>query len=387
MTGMKPKICVLTGTRAEYGLLLPVMRLLTADPGFTLQVVATAAHLSPEFGETWRVIEQDGFPLDAKVEMLLSSDTGIGTAKSVGLGISGLADALDRLSPDLLLVVGDRFEILAAAQAALFLRIPVGHIAGGDVTEGAMDESMRHAITKLAHLHFVTNEVAARRVRRMGESPDRVFVTGSPGVDTILSLELMDRTALEQDLGFTFRPKNLLITFHPETLAGRPAIAQFQELLDALDELGPDMGLLFTRPNADTEGRALNRVLDEYAASRPNAQAYTSLGQLRYLSLMAQVDAVVGNSSSGLYETPTLKKPTVNIGDRQKGRVRAASIIDCAAERAAILEALAKALALDCSTVVNPYGQGQASEKILAALKGIGDFKALVRKPFYDREG
>ena len=384
---MKRRICVLTGTRAEYGLLLPVMRLLAADPGFELQVLATAAHLSPEFGETWRVIEGDGFLIDAKVEMLLSSDTGVGTAKSVALGLAGMADALDRLRPDLILVVGDRFEILAAAQAALFLRIPVGHIAGGDVTEGAMDESMRHAITKLAHLHFATNATAAARLTRMGERPERVFLTGSPGVDTMLSLTLLDRAALEQDLDFAFRTKNLLLTFHPETLAGVPATGQFQELLDALDGLGPEVGLLFTRPNADTEGRALNAMLDRFVATRPNARAYTSLGQLRYTSLMAQVDAVVGNSSSGLYETPTLKKPTVNIGDRQKGRERAASIIDCEASAAAIRAAIERALALDCSGVVNPYGDGRAAGKILDALKGIGDFQALVRKPFYDREG
>lgn len=379
---MPRRICVVTGTRADYGLLYWVMKEVQHDPDLELQVIATGMHLSPEFGLTSRVIAEDGFTIDEKVEMLLSSDTPVGIAKSIGLGVIGFADALVRLKPDILLLLGDRFEILAAAQAALVARIPIAHIAGGDVTEGAFDEAIRHSITKMAHLHFVTNEVSARRVRQLGERADSVFTVGSPGLDHIGRLTLLGREELEESLGFRFLAKNLLVTFHPETLEQCGPSRHFRELLSALDEIGPEVGLFFTMPNADPQSREIMWMIDDFAATHPNAGAFTSLGQLRYLSAIVQVDAVVGNSSSGLYEAPSFRKPTVNIGDRQKGRLRASSVIDCAPEASAIRAAIARAFAMDCSEVVNPYGDGTSSRRIVSVLKETPDFPALLKKQF-----
>ncbi|OGW33618.1 MAG: UDP-N-acetyl-D-glucosamine 2-epimerase, UDP-hydrolysing [Nitrospirae bacterium GWC2_56_14] len=381
------KICIATGTRAEYGLLSVLMKSIQQDPGLTLQVIATGMHLSPEFGLTYREIEHDGFTIDARVEMLLSSDTAVGIAKSIGLGVVGFADALDHLRPDLLVLLGDRFEIFAAAQAALVARIPVAHIAGGDTTEGAFDESIRHSITKMAHLHFVTNGDSARRVRQLGENPDHIHTVGNPGIDRILQLKLHDRTELEHALGFTFRKKNLLITFHPATLDAASPETQFQELLTALDRLGSEIGLIFTKPNADTGGRKLMQMIDAYVADHPHAAAFTSLGQLRYFSAIAQVDAVVGNSSSGLYEVPSFKKPTVNIGDRQKGRLQASSVINCRPEAADIERAIREAYHRDCSAAVNPYGDGNSSSRIFAVLKQFPDLQALLKKHFHGSGG
>lgn len=383
----KRKICIVTGSRAEYGLLYWLMKEIQADPALQLQIIATGMHLSPEFGLTYKVIEEDGFAIDAKVEMLLSSDTPTGVAKSIGLGTIGFADALERLKPDILVVLGDRFEILAASQAALVARIPVAHIAGGDTTEGAFDEAIRHSITKMSHLHFVTNEDAARRVRQLGENPDYVFNVGSPGLDNIARLKLLDRQELERSLDFSFQKKNLLVTFHPATLETQSAEMQFKELLAALDGLGPDVGVIFTKPNADTDGRVIIRLMDDYVATRPNARAYVSLGQLRYLSAMSQADAVVGNSSSGLYEAPSFGKPTVNIGDRQKGRLQAASVINCAPLSGEIGKAIVQALAMDCSATVNPYGDGNSSARIKDALKKIAAPSTLLKKHFFDQAG
>lgn len=378
------KICVVTGTRAEYGLLYWLMKGIQADDELALQIVVTGMHLSPEFGLTYKVIESDGFAIDAKVEMLLSSDTPIGITKSIGLGVIGFADAIDRLKPDILVLLGDRYEILAAAQAALIARIPVAHIAGGDVTEGAFDESIRHSISKMSHLHFVTNAQSAARVRQLGENPSHVYPVGNPGLDHLRRMVFLSRKQLEQNLDFSFREHNLLITFHPSTLDNESASLQFQELLQALDQLGEDFGLFFTYPNADPQGRELIVLLDEYVLVRKNAKAFASLGQQRYLSLMAQVDAVVGNSSSGLYETPSFKIPTINIGDRQKGRLRAASILDCEAKCESILDTVHKAMKMDCSQVVNPYGDGNSSEQILAALKSCENYQRLLQKKFFE---
>lgn len=377
------KVCVVTGSRAEYGLLYFVMKGIAEDDALELQVVATGMHLSPEFGLTYRVIEEDGFKIDAKVEMLLSSDSPVGIAKSIGLGVIGFAEVLDRLRPDLLLVLGDRFEILAAVQAALVMRMPVAHIAGGDTTEGAFDEAIRHSITKMSHLHFVTNEQAAARVRQLGEDPGHIFNVGSPGLDQIKRLTLLERDELARSLEFRFRPRNILVTFHPVTLETQSAESQFRELLTALESLGEEVGIIITKPNADTDGRVLIRMIDEFAASHPNAKGYTSLGQLRYLSVIAQVDAVVGNSSSGLYEVPSFRKPTVNIGDRQKGRLQAASVIDCAPKAADIASAISAAFQLDCSRAVNPYGDGESSPRIVEKLRECRDLGSLLKKHFH----
>jgi GDP/UDP-N,N'-diacetylbacillosamine 2-epimerase (hydrolysing) len=379
-------ICVVTGTRAEYGLLRWLMEGIRQSPKLSLQVIATGAHLSPEFGLTYRNIEADGFVIDRKVEMLLSSDTSSGVAKSMGLAMIGFADAFAELRPDLVVVLGDRYEIFSAAAAATIARIPVAHLHGGETTEGAFDEAMRHSITKMAHLHFVAAQAYRRRVIQLGEDPSRVFLVGGLGIDNMLKLDLLDRAALEVALDFKLGPKNLLVTFHPATLEQGAAAGQMDELLAALDTL-QDTHLIFTMPNADTEGRALSRQLEAYAAGRPKAKVYASLGQLRYLSAIAHVDAVVGNSSSGLAEVPSFRKATVNIGDRQKGRLKAKSVIDCAADRESIKAALAEAYSADfqagLSRVLSPYGDGGASQKILQILEN-HDFSDSLKKTFHD---
>jgi UDP-hydrolysing UDP-N-acetyl-D-glucosamine 2-epimerase len=384
---MKRKICAVTGTRAEYGLLVPLLEAIRREPEFQLQLVATGAHLSPEFGLTYREIERDGFPIDRKVEMLLSSDTPVGIAKSIGLAVIGFAEAFDQLQPDLVVLLGDRYELLAAAQAALVARVPVAHIGGGDTTEGAFDEAIRHCITKMAHLHFVTNTDAARRVEQLGEDPANIHNVGSLGIDRILGLPCLSRAELEQTLGLSFHARNLLITFHPATLDLEPAEKQFQELLSALDALGKEFGLIFTMPNADPQSRELILLMREFAQDHPNAAVFPSLGQSRYFSLVRQMDAVVGNSSSGLYEVPSFRKPTVNIGDRQKGRPAASSVLSCAPKREEIREAIRSAMSLDCSAAENPYGTGNTAEKIREILKAIPDYRTFLRKQFYPIRG
>lgn len=378
------KICVVTGTRADYGLLYCLMKEIKNDAELQLQLIVTGTHLSPEFGLTYTVIEQDGFLIDAKIEMLLSSDTCVGITKSIGLGIIGFAEALERIQPDLLVVLGDRYEILAVTQAAMVARVPIAHIAGGDTTEGAIDEAIRHSITKMSHLHFVTNQESERRVRQMGENPERIYCVGSPGIDYIKQLTLLKLDELEESLDFKFSSRNLLITFHPVTLDNRSSQEQFNELLTALDLLGGEVGLIFTKPNSDTDGREIIKMIDEYVANKPHAKAYISLGQQRYLSTISQVDAVVGNSSSGLYEVPTFRKPTVNIGDRQKGRLQGETVINCTTDSQQIYEAIEQSFSLDCQYGINPYGDGNSSPLILKAIKDIPDFKVLLRKHFYE---
>ena len=381
---IKRKICVVTGSRAEYGLLYWVMKGIQDDQKLQLQIVATGAHLAPEFGLTYKIIEEDGFKIDAKVEMLLSSDTPVGVTKSLGLGVIGFAGTLERLKPDIIVLLGDRYEILAATEAALIAKIPVAHIAGGDVTEGAFDESIRHSITKMSHMHFVTNKVAYQRIKQMGENPKHIYNVGSPGIDYIMKLKLLNKKELEEKLEFKFKRKNLLVTFHPETLASESVQKHFYELLKALDNFGHDVGIIFTKANADPSGRIANKMLDDYVVLHSNAKVYTSLGQRLYLSVMSQVDVVVGNSSSGLYEAPTFKKPTVNIGDREKGRLQAQSIINCKPIASEIVRAINNAFTKDCSSVSNPYGNGNSSKKIIGVLKRISDPHNLIKKHFFE---
>lgn len=381
---MATRLCVVTGSRAEYGVMYWLLNDLRADPDIDLQLIVTGMHLSPEFGLTVREIERDGFPIARRVEMLLSSDTPGGLSKSIALGIIGMSDAFAQLQPDYVLVLGDRFEILAAAQASLIHNIPVVHLAGGDTTEGAFDESIRHAVTKMSHVHLATNRQSADRIRQMGEDPERIHVVGSLGLDHLRRTRLLDRDALESALGAPLGQRNLLVTFHPVTLESATGKAQQDELLASLDELDRDTTLWFTRPNADTGGRELIQELDRWASTRGNrVHVFSSLGQLRYLSLMAQVDAVVGNSSSGLYEAPSFRKPTVDIGDRQRGRLAAASVIHCAPQKDAIADAIAKASTLDCSTVENPYGDGETSGKIVHILHALPPPAALLKKHFH----
>ena len=383
---MNRKICVITGTRADYGLLRWVMQGIKDDADLSLQVIATGMHLSPEFGLTYKAIEADGFEIDRKVEMLTSSDTPAGIAKSMGLGMIGFADVLNELNPDLIVVLGDRFEIFSAVATALVARIPVAHLHGGETTEGAFDEAFRHSITKMAHLHFVAADEYKQRVIQLGEQPECVFLVGGLGIDNIKRLKLLERNALEADLGFKLGKKNLLITFHPVTLEKASAVTQMQALLATLAKL-KDIQLIFTMPNADTEGRTLIKMVEEFTSQHANAHAFTSLGQLRYLSCIAQVDGVVGNSSSGLAEVPSFKKGTINIGDRQRGRLQATSIINCEPTQKSIADAISilysPSFQEDLSQVRNPYGEGGASEKVVHTLKSI-NIKNIVKKAFYN---
>jgi UDP-N-acetylglucosamine 2-epimerase (non-hydrolysing)/GDP/UDP-N,N'-diacetylbacillosamine 2-epimerase (hydrolysing) len=360
------------------------MKEIQSAPRFELQIAVTGMHLSPEFGMTAAMFGQDGFAIDARVEMLLSSATPVGVAKSIGLGVIGFADAFDRLKPDLLLLLGDRFEILAAAQAALVARLPVAHLCGGDVTEGAFDEAIRHAITKMAHLHFATNEVSAQRLRQLGEDPQRVFTVGSSGLDYIRRLPAMTRAAVAQETGLDLGRRLLLVTYHPATLGSTAAAAEFEELLAALETFGPQTTLVFTLPNADTEGRVLAQRLKGFVAEHANAWLFAALGSRVYLNLMREADVIVGNSSSGLYEAPSLGTPTVDIGERQQGRLKAASVISCRGERGAIAAAIKGALQRPKQPVTNPYGDGDAARRIVAILDGIDDFRALTQKRFFD---
>lgn len=383
---MNRKICVVSGTRAEYGLLRWVMEGIRETPGLELQTIATGMHLSPEFGLTYREIEKDGFLIDRKVEMLLSSDSPTGLAKSMGLGLIGLGEALQQLKPDLMLVLGDRFEIFSAAAAALVARIPVAHLHGGEASEGAFDDAMRHAITKMAHLHFVAAEEYRKRVIQLGEQPERVFLVGGLGVDNIKKLNLLDRPALEASLGFRLGSKNLLITFHPVTLENATSTRQMAELLAALEQV-EDTHLIFTMANADTDGRELFGMVEQFVAGHANTRAYTSLGQLRYLSCIRHVDGVVGNSSSGLAEAPSFGKGTINIGDRQRGRLKAESVIDCVPERQAIAAAIRRLYMPEfqatLKTVRNPYGDGGASEKVVRVVRDY-PLESILKKSFHD---
>jgi GDP/UDP-N,N'-diacetylbacillosamine 2-epimerase (hydrolysing) len=383
---MSRRICVVTGTRAEYGLLRWVMESIRETPSLELQLVVTGMHLSPEFGLTYREIEADGFRIDQRVEMLMSSDTSTGLAKSMGVGLIGFADVLRDLQPDLLLVLGDRFEILSAVIAAMVARVPVAHLHGGEATEGAIDESIRHAITKMSHLHFVAAEEYRRRVIQLGEEPHRVYLVGGLGVDNIKKLVLLDRAALEASLGLVLGAKSLLVTFHPVTLEHQTSRHQMAELLAALDAL-QDTRLIFTMPNADTDGRVLMEMIHDFVSHHANARAYTSLGQLRYLSAASHVDGVIGNSSSGLTEVPSLRKGTVNIGDRQRGRLQAESVINCMPDRASIAASIATlytpAFQKKLATVRNPYGDGGASARIVATLAAV-PLDDILKKRFFD---
>lgn len=383
---MNRKICVVTGTRADYGLLRWVIQGIDDAPDLDLQIIATGMHLSPRFGLTYREIEKDGFHIDKKVEMQLNSNTPDGITKSMGLGMIGFADALNELQPDILAVLGDRFEILTAVSAALVARIPVAHLHGGETTEGVIDEAIRHSITKMSHLHFVAAQKYRHRVIQLGEHPDSVFLVGGLGIDNIKRLKLLDREQLEDSLGYELDSRNLLITFHPVTLEKASAGAQMAELLGALED-EKDTRLIFTMPNADTESSEIVKLIEAFVEEHQNARAYISLGQLCYLSCIKHVDAVVGNSSSGLAEVPTFHKGTINIGDRQRGRLKADSVIDCAPEREAIREALRRLYSPEFQALLpevkNPYGEGGASEKVVAVLRDY-PLEGILRKSFYD---
>ena len=383
---MKRKICVVTGSRAEYGLLRLVMQGIKDDPELTLQVIATGMHLSPTFGLTYNEIEADGFSIDFKVETLNSSDSPVAIADSMSRGLIGCAEAFSLLQPDVIVVLGDRFEIFVAVAAALVARIPVAHLHGGETTVGAFDEAFRHSITKMSHLHFVAAEEYRERVIQLGENPRNVFLVGGLGVDGIKEVTLLSGDELESSLGIQFQPKSLLITFHPVTLEDETSEAQLKELLSALSELS-DTTLVFTMPNSDTGGLVLIRMIEEFVESHSDAHSFISLGQQRYLSCIAQVDGVVGNSSSGLTEVPSFKKGTINIGNRQFQRLQASSVINCAPEveqiRAALVKLYSRDFKASLAMTTNPYGEGGASLKVVNVLR-IAPLEGIIQKTFHD---
>jgi len=376
------KICVVSSGRADYGLLYWPMKKIASDPDLELQTLVTGMHLSPEFGMTVQSFEEDGLPVSKRVDMLLSGDSSVAVTKSLGLAVIGFADAFEQLRPDIILLLGDRFEIFAAAQAALIARIPVAHLFGGDTTEGAYDESLRHSITKMSHLHFVSNEMSAKRVRQLGENPEYIFNVGATSIDAIANATYLDREDFFKAVDFTPRKYNLLVTFHPVTLGCNSSSEQFSSLLAALDNLGSDYGIIFTQPNADTEGRQLMRLLEVYVERNKHAKEYSSLGA-HYLSALKHVDMVVGNSSSGLYEAPSFGIPTINIGDRQKGRLQSDSVINCKADAIDIEKAIRDNIGKRFDNMINPYGDGNSSDRIIEQLKSIQDPDSLLQKNFF----
>lgn len=384
------KICVVTGSRAEYGLLYWLMKEIKNSQTAGLQLIVTGMHLSSEFGSTWEAIEADGFDIHCKVDIKLSSDKPVAIVQSMSQAMTGIAEALDTLKPDVLLVLGDRFEIFAAVSAAMMLRIPVAHIHGGEVTEGVIDEAIRHSISKMSHLHFTATEIYRQRVIQLGESPTTVFNVGAAGLDNIEQLALLGKTEFEEAINFTLAEKNLLITFHPVTLEESTAKQQFSQLLKALDQL-QNTHLIFTRPNADSGGRILIDMINSYVDSHQGkAVVFASMGQINYLSALQYMDGVIGNSSSGLIEAPSFKIATVNIGDRQRGRIKAGSVIDCLPECDHILTAIEKIYSAEfqkkLALTENPYGYGGMAKKVFSVLKNF-PLENILKKKFYDVGG
>ena len=384
---MKKTICVFTATRAEYGLLKTIIKALIADNTFNIKVVATAAHLSPEFGMTYQEIVDDGIKIDRKIETLLSADTPSAISKSMGLTMIGFADYFTETKPDAFLVLGDRYEALAAASAAFNARIPIIHLYGGDTTEGAVDEAYRHAISKMSFLHFTSTEEYRKRVIQLGESPERVFAVGEIGIENAINTKLLSLKELSKSLGIELRSNYALGTFHPVTLENNSSEKQIKAILKALNKHN-NMQFIFTKANADTNGRIINQILEDYCEKHENFYLFSSLGMLRYLSAIKHARFVIGNSSSGLIETPSFKIPTINIGDRQKGRLMASSVICCEPTQTSIEKAIEKALSPEfrkvASKTTNPYGDGKTSEKIVKIINKIFSKPVDLKKRFYD---
>ena len=382
----KRKICVVTGSRAEYGLLYWLMKEINDDKDLELQIIVTGMHLSKEFGNTFQQIEKDGFTINKKVDISLSSDTDVAITKSMGLGMIGFADAFSKLKPELIVVLGDRFEIFSAVSSAMIARVPVAHLHGGEASEGVIDESIRHAITKMSHLHFVATDEYKNRVIQLGEQPKRVFNVGGLGIDNINKLKLLSKADFENVINFKLIEKNILITFHPATLEKSSSKIQFKELLNSLSELR-NTNIIFTKANSDSGGRAINRMIDEYAVKQKNVIVFKSMGQLKYLSALKFIDAVIGNSSSGLIEAPSFKIGTIDIGDRQKGRIKARSVISCQPNKEDIDKSLVKLYSKEFQKIVNnvdnPYGTGGASKKIMNIIKDI-NLDNIIKKSFYN---
>jgi len=374
----KRKICVVTGTRAEYGLFLPILKKINASKLLELQLIVTTMHLSSDFGLTYKQIEKDGFTIDDKIENLIGIDTKSAMAKSTGLATILLSDSFSRLKPDVVLILGDRFETLSAATTAMLLNIPIAHIHGGEITEGAVDEQIRHAITKMSYLHFTSTEEYRKRVIQMGESPDRVINSGAPGIDNIMMMELLTKEELEKDLKWKLGDKSALFTYHPVTLNDSSTEQEIDKILTILKE--SDLNILFTYANADDNGRVINQKIESFCQTNPKGfKVLKSLGQLRYLSAMKHVDLLIGNTSSGIIEAASFQKPVVNIGDRQKGRLQSGNVIDCTADT--LENAINEALSSDFSSIKNIYGIGKASEIIVKTLE---NFHFSIKKKFID---
>lgn len=383
------KVCVITATRAEYGLLKPLMQLIKESDQLQLQIIATGAHLSPEFGLTYKNIENDGFEIDEKVEILLSSDTPASIAKTMGMAMMAMADVLPRLKPDLIVILGDRYEMLSIASAATIFKIPIAHLHGGEITEGAYDDAIRHSITKMSHLHFTSTEEYKKRVIQMGENPENVFNVGAIGLDNIRDLKLFSKEELEADLDIKFKKYNYQVTFHPETLGNLSSAEQFQNLLNVIEKQENSF-FIFTKANADTDGRIINQMIDNFVKKYPTiAKAFNSLGTLRFLSAVKICDAIVGNSSSGILEAPSLFTSTINIGDRQKGRIQANTIVNIEANEEQISKAFEKVKSESFRNKIknaeNPYGNGASTIKIMEVLRkaNLDSFKCKP-KPFFD---
>ena len=382
----KVSVCVITGSRAEYGILKPLLQNLKKNKQFKLQLIVTGSHLSNEFGMTVKEIENDQFRIDKKIEILLSSDTKISISKSVGLGLISFSETIEDLSPDLILILGDRYEIFAAAIASMILNIPIAHLHGGELTIGAIDDSFRHCITKMSSIHFAASLEYQKRIVQLGENPKNVFNVGGLGVENIKKIKLKNKEELEQDLKIKFLKKNLMITFHPETLGDISTQNQIKELLDALNEF-KDTLMIFTMPNADNDSRIIIESIKEFVYKFPNSIFFKSLGALNYLSCLQFVDGVVGNSSSGIIEVPSFKIGTVNIGNRQSGRIKSKSIIDCNVNKKEIIRAINNLydykFKKSIENSLNPYGDGETSSKIIDILSRL-DLKDYKKKLFYD---
>ena len=380
------KVCVVTGSRAEYGLLYWLMKEIEADKELELQIIATGMHLSSEFGFTYKEIEKD-FKINKKIEMLLSSDNHIGISKSMGLAQISFAETYEELKPHIVVVLGDRYEIFSAASAAMIAKIPIAHLHGGETSEGAFDESIRHSITKMSHIHFAATEEYKNRVIQLGEHPRTVFNVGAMGVENIKRLQLLNKEEFEKSIDFKLNKKNILVTFHPVTLETGTSKKQFQEILNGIDEL-KDTNIIFTKANSDTDGRVINQMIDLYVTKNFHKSiGFSSLGQLRYLSALKYVDAVIGNSSSGLIETPSFNIGAINIGDRQKGRIKAVNVIDCLPNKASIKNAFERLYSKEFQSAIkncdNPFGDGHSSKIMVKALKNqkLGN---ILKKSFYD---
>jgi len=380
----KRKVCVVTGTRAEYGLFYPIMKKIQTSKSLELQLVATTMHLSEEFGNTYKQIEQDGFIIDEKIENLLTSDSKSAVAKSTALATLLLSDTFNRLQPDLVLLLGDRYETLAAATTAMLMNIPIAHIHGGEITEGAVDEQIRHAITKMSYLHFASTETYRKRIIQMGENSSRVFTTGAPGIDNIVSLKLLSKKELEENLEWKFGTQTALFTYHPVTLNSSNVLDEIDEIFMSIEK--SPLSILFTYANADDNGRIINQKIEALCQTDPTKyKVVKSLGQLRYLSAMKYVDLLIGNTSSGIIEAASFNKPVINIGDRQKGRLQSGNVMDCDIPTlpSTLKDAISHEFIQKCASTTNIYGDGQASKMIVDILSSI---ELSVVKKFVDMD-